>query len=72
MVKITTFVKSETDVCPQIFRSKSLKTPKEQHIAMKITLDEITELKENVEREIEKRLHHTTLRAEREATLAAL
>ena len=43
------------DVCPQRFRLKSLKTPKNQHNVMKITQGEITELKEIVEREIEKK-----------------
>lgn len=42
------------NVCPQRFQSKSLKTPKGQHNVMKITQDEITELKQNIEREIAK------------------
>lgn len=43
------------DVCPERFKSKSLRTPKHQHNVMKITQDEITELQVNIEREIEKK-----------------
>jgi hypothetical protein len=43
-----------TDVYPESFKSRSLRTPKFQHNVMKISHDDIIELKKNIEREIEK------------------
>lgn len=42
------------DVCPERFKSKSLRTPMNQHNVMKITPDEIIDLMEKTERQIEK------------------